>query len=151
MAADDQSSVPAAPASAIDQKLKYLDHIQATIARMAGNSFAFKGWNITVASGIAAFAAVEAERALLVIVALTTLLFWALDGYYLWLERGFVNLHNAAAQLGPNDPVSFDMRVDKTRAFRRWLATCRRPHLLAFYGAILIVDVLAIIFFKEVK
>lgn len=100
MAADDQSSVPAAPASAIDQKLKYLDHIQATIARMAGNSFAFKGWNITVASGIAAFAAVEAERALLVIVALTTLLFWALDGYYLWLERGFVNLHNAAAQLG---------------------------------------------------
>ena len=81
----------------MEAKLKHLEFIQAAIARMATNSFLFKGWAITIAAGLAAFAAVNTEAALLSIALVVTAMFWSLDGYYLWLERGFVVLHNEVA------------------------------------------------------
>lgn len=134
-----------------EEKLKYLDHLQAVIARLAGNSFAFKGWAVTLAGGLGAFAAVEQTAVLLCIAIGTTLLFWALDGYYLWLERGFIELHKAAALIGPEDPVTFNMAVTKKAAFQCWLRTCLRPHLLAFYGTMVLTSMLAILFFEEVS
>lgn len=124
-------------------KLKHLDYIQAAIARMAQNSFLFKGWAITLASGLVAFGQVKDKSALLVTSLATTLLFWGLDGYYLWLERGFVKLHEKVAKLD-EDEINFDMRVDKSRAFLRWLGTCLRWHLVLFYGLMLLVIVIGI-------
>ena len=81
----------------MEAKLKHLEFIQAAIARMATNSFFFKGWAITIATGLAALAAVNMKAALITIALVTTAIFWGLDGYYLWLERGFVALHNKVA------------------------------------------------------
>ena len=50
----------------MEAKLQHLQFIQAVIARMATNSFLFKGWAITIAAGLSAFAAVESRTALLV-------------------------------------------------------------------------------------
>jgi hypothetical protein len=72
-------------------------------------------------------------------------MFWALDGYYLWLERGFVDLHNTVAAKSEAD-IDFSMAVDKAHAARRWFRACLRPHLWLFYGTILVVDLLGIIF-----
>ena len=36
------------------------------------------------------------------------------------------------------------MQIDKTNAFVRWLRTCLRWHLVLFYGAMIVVDVIAI-------
>jgi hypothetical protein len=123
----------------MDAKLQHLQFIQAAISRMATNSFLFKGWAITIAAGLAGFAAADTKAGLLVIALVSTVLFWGLDGYYLWLERGFVKLHELVAAKDEAQ-IDFSMRVDKTRAVQRWLKTCLRWHLLLFYGAILVVD-----------
>lgn len=134
----------------MEAKLKHLEFIQAAIARMATNSFLFKGWAITIAAGLAAFAAVNTQAALLAIALVATVIFWGLDGYYLWLERGFVALHNKVAAKEEAD-IDFSMRIDKTDAFRTWLKTCRRYHLLAFYGSVIAVEVIGIFVVKGSK
>jgi hypothetical protein len=129
----------------MEAKLKHLEFIQAAIGRMATNSSLFKGWAVTIAAALAAFAAVNTKAAVLAIAFISTLMFWALDGYYLWLERGFVDLHKAVAAKSEAD-IDFSMAVDKAHAARRWLRACWRPHLWLFYGTILVVDLLGIIF-----
>jgi hypothetical protein len=132
----------------MEAKLKHLEFIQAAIARMATNSFLFKGWAITIAAGLAAFAAVESRTALLVLALVSTVLFWGLDGYYLWLERGFVNLHAMVSAKEEAD-IDFSMKIDKTDAASHWFKTCWRPHLWVFYGAIIAVDVVGIILIRS--
>jgi hypothetical protein len=132
----------------VEAKLKHLDFIQAAIARMATNSFLFKGWAITIAAGLSAFAAVDTRRALLAIALISTTLFWGLDGYYLWLERGFVQLHDQVAAKSEDD-IDFSMKIDKTNAASRWFKTCWRPHLWIFYGGIIAVDAIGIFIIRR--
>lgn len=132
----------------MEAKLKHLDFIQTAIGRMATNSFLFKGWAITIATGLSAFGAADTKVALLGIAIITTALFWGLDAYYLWLERGFIALHNSVAAKD-EDQIDFSMTIDKSNAARRWLRTCWRPHLWAFYGVIIVVEVIGIAVLKE--
>jgi hypothetical protein len=127
----------------MEAKLQHLQFIQAVIARMATNSFLFKGWAITIVAGLSAFAAADTKKALLVIALVSTLMFWALDGYYLWLERCFISLHKLVAAKD-EAAIDFNMTPSKPDPVRTWLKTCMRPHLCAFYGAIIIVDVVGI-------
>ena len=48
-----------------EAKFKHLDYVQAAIGRMATNSFLFKGWAVTLAAGLSAFAAVNTKTTLL--------------------------------------------------------------------------------------
>src|SRR5664280_539363 len=98
---------------------------------MATNSFLFKGWAITIAAALSAFAAVDTKVALLGIALISTVMFWGLDGYYLWLERCFISLHKEVAGKAEAD-IDFSMTPDKSDAASRWLRTCRRPHLFLF-------------------
>lgn len=132
----------------IERKLKHLEFIQAAISRMATNSFLFKGWAVTIAAALSAFAAVESRVALLAIAIIATTMFWLMDAYYLWLERGFVDLHKQVAAKSETE-IDFSMMINKTNALGRWLKTCLRPHLLAFYGAIILVDVIGVIAIKR--
>lgn len=128
----------------MEAKLKHLEFIQAVIARMATNSFLFKGWAITIAAALSAFAAVDTKRALLAIALISTAMFWGLDGYYLWLEHCFVNMYKKVALMAEAD-IDFEMAPDKTDAFKKWLQTCFcRPHLWLFYGTIIVIDVIGI-------
>lgn len=127
----------------MEAKLKHLEFIQAAIARMATNSFLFKGWAITIAAALSGFAAVETKVALLSIALVSTTMFWGLDGYYLWLERGFVKLHMKVASMQEAD-IDFSMQIDKTFAIRKWMKTCLRPHLWVFYGSIIFIDLIGI-------
>ncbi len=134
----------------MEAKLKHLDFIQAAISRMATNSFLFKGWAITIAAALSAYGAVESKAVLLTIALVSTTMFWALDGYYLWLERGFIHLHNKVATNTDVD-TDFCMAIDKTHAARRWFKTCWRPHLWFFYGAIIAVDLIGVLLIKSAK
>lgn len=127
----------------MDAKLKHLEFIQAVISRMSTSSFLFKGWAITIAAALSAFGAVKDKTPLLVIAAISTLLFWGLDAYYLWLERRFIALYRVVAKTEPDD-IDFDMTPDKDHAFSNWFRTCWRWHLLFFYGAIIVIDVVGI-------
>ena len=133
----------------MEAKLQHLQFIQAVIARMAANSFLFKGWAITIAAALSAFAAADTRVSLIAIALVSTVMFWALDGYYLWLERCFITLHTQVAGTAEAD-IDFSMTPDKTDALRRWLRTCVRPHLLLFYGALIVVDVIGVVLIKGV-
>ena len=132
----------------MEAKLKHLEFIQATIARMSNCSFAFKGWAITITGALLAFAFSSDTTPLVVVALYSTALFWGLDGYYLWLERRFVNLYNHVAQLR-EDQIDFSMGINKEKAFRRWLSTCLRPHLMMFYGVVVIVEIVAILVIRK--
>jgi hypothetical protein len=127
----------------MEAKLKHLEFIQAAISRMATNSFLFKGWAITIAAGLSAFGAANTKAGLLAIGLISTVLFWGLDGYYLWLERGFVTLHKEVAAKKEAD-IDFSMVIDKTNAVCEWLKTCLRYHILVFYGTIIAINVIGI-------
>lgn len=127
----------------MEAKLKHLEFIEAVIGRMATNSFLFKGWAITIAAALSGFAAVDSKQGLLIIALVATFMFWGLDGYYLWLERCFVELYNTVAAK-PEGEVDFVMRFDRSRALYRWFKTCWRPHLWVFYGAVIAVDIVGI-------
>jgi hypothetical protein len=128
----------------METKLKHLEFIQGAISRMAQNSFLFKGWAITVAAGLSAFGGATSRDGLLAVALASTLMFWCLDGYYLWLERGFIALHTEVAAKEEGQ-IDFSMRIDKSNAFCNWLATCFRPHLWIFYGTLVAVDVVGIV------
>lgn len=134
----------------MEAKLKHLEFIQAAISRMATNSFLFKGWAITIAAALTAFGAVETKAVLLTIASVTTTMFWALDGYYLWLERGFVDLHKEVAAKSDAD-IDFTMEIDKTHAAWRWFKTCWRAHLWFFYGTIIVVHSIGICLMRITK
>jgi uncharacterized membrane protein len=131
----------------METKLKHLEFIQTAIGRMSTNSFLFKGWAITLAAALSSFAAVETRRALLVIAIFSTVLFWSLDAYYLWLERRFRDLYDKV-RIMPLSDIDFAMSIDKDRAFKGWLGTCKRLHLIVFYGAIIVIDVVGIVMLK---
>lgn len=75
---------------------KYLDHLQAVIARHNSNSFMIKGWTITIATAIFAIAGTWKEPILALVALVPISVFWILDSFYLANERCFVSLYSAA-------------------------------------------------------
>jgi hypothetical protein len=132
----------------MEAKLKHLEFIQTVIARMSNCSFAFKGWSITITGALLAFAVTNDKTPLVLVALYSTLLFWGLDGYYLWLERRFIELYKKVAKL-PDDKIDFSMDIDKSNAFGRWLETCARPHLVMFYGIIVFIEIIATIVVRK--
>jgi hypothetical protein len=129
----------------VEAKLKHLEFIQAVIARLATNSFLFKGWAITIAAALSAFAAVDSKRVLLAITLVSTVMFWALDGYYLRLERCFRNLYQTVASKSEAD-IDFAMEPDRTHPLRQWITVCvSRPHLWFFYGTLILIEFLGVV------
>lgn len=77
-------------------------------------------------------------------------MFWGLDGYYLWLERRFIELYTSIAAMN-EDQIDFSMKIDKSKPVRTWFETCWRPHLCAFYGGIVAVEIIGIHIIGEGK
>lgn len=96
----------------MENKHKHLEFIQAAIGRMASNLFLLKGWTITLVTALFALAAKDAENAYAWIACLTAIVFWALDGYFLSLERRFRDLYDHVRQL-PETQIDFSMDVSR--------------------------------------
>ena len=91
-----------------DKKMKYLEFVQGIINRMAECSFKCKEICILVCSAILAiFASIESHPGFLLLICdLPIIVFWLLDSYYLWQERGFRNTYSQKAVL--NGEQDFD-------------------------------------------
>jgi hypothetical protein len=127
-----------------DDKRKHLEMIQGVINRMSSNSFLFKGWSITLIAAISAFAAKDTNSVLMIIPVVSTLLFWAVDAYYLMLERAFRKVYDEVAQKSPSQ-IDYKMNLaDKDIGLVDWIRTLRRPILMLFYGIVLIMLLLLI-------
>jgi hypothetical protein len=79
-----------------DDELKFVDILQATISRLAGNCFVIKGWSVALGSVIIGFTAKDAHAAFALIALAPVLAFWGLDAYYLALERLYRDRYTAA-------------------------------------------------------
>lgn len=92
----------------MDSKLKHLEMIQGVISRMESNSFALKGWAVTLVAGIFAFANKDANKAYFLVTYIPIIVFWGLDAFYLLQERLFRALYNHVSTL-PCDKIDFSM------------------------------------------
>ena len=123
-------------------RLKHFDYIQATIARLAANSFAIKGWSITVAAAVLALGSARVSPSQLAVIAsVSTGAFWGLDAYYLRNERLYRRLY---------DVVRLDDQVESltmsTLAVRgdvpSWPRTLIAAPLIALYPMIIFALIL---------
>ncbi len=72
----------------------HLNVIQSVIQRMAGNSSSAKTWCITLVSAVLVVVADKGKPQFAWLAVIPTVLFLALDAYYLGLERGFRKSYN---------------------------------------------------------
>ena len=81
--------------------------LQQVITRMGSNSFSLKGWSVGMIIAIYAFAGKNSHKAV-IITLIPLMVFWALDSYYLILERKFRALYNSV-RIKNDDDINFDM------------------------------------------
>lgn len=123
---------------------EHLKMIQAVIARMAGNSFLLKGWNVTVSAALLAIVAREGRPFFPVAFLYPALAFWALDAYYLRQERLFRKLYDAIRRGNPNlQPFTMDTKPF-TRDVESWWRTLFSGTVAGIHVAVL-VGLLAVI------
>ena len=130
----------------MDKKFRHLQFIQGVINRLASNSFQMKGWSVVLVAAILVLLAREDRLDAAPIALGPILIFWGLDGYFLWQERLFRTLYNHVRML-EDDKIDFSMNV---RSFtngpsRTWLGATFSRTLLFFYAALAVTIGLATI------
>ncbi len=95
----------------MDGKIAHLQMIQGVINRMASNSFAIKGWSVTLCSALFALAAAETNPLFVYLAYFPGFAFWTLDAYFLRQETLFRELYDHTAALSPSEiDYSMDTR-----------------------------------------
>ncbi len=124
----------------------HLGILQGVIQRMASNSASCKGWCITLVAALLVVVADKGKPQMALIALIPTLLFLALDAYYLALEKAFRKSYNHfieklhSAQLQASDLYVVEPEGAVTRlAFSALLSFSIWP----FYGTLLVMVCLA--------
>ena len=141
---NNQQSPPLSEESASVQS--HLSIMQSVIQRMAVNSSSCKAWCITIVSAILVLIADKNKPELAWLALLPTLLFLALDAYYLGLEKAFRDSYNAfIKKLHNKEAYSEDLysvkptgnmtghQIESLKSFSVW----------GFYGALFVLVILA--------
>jgi hypothetical protein len=127
----------------------HLGILQGVIERMAANSSATKAWCTTIVSAILVVVADKSKADYVSLALIPTLLFLALDVYYLAMEKGFRNGYNAFVKKvhdGSMTPVDlFWVTPRGNRWALRWEAF-RSFSVWGFYLAVVIMILLAMQF-----
>jgi hypothetical protein len=124
----------------------HLQILQGVVQRMASNSTSCKAWCITIVSAILVLIADKGKPELAWLALLPSVLFLALDAYYLALERAFRASYNAfvkklhSGRIHVEDVYSVMPKggmsrhqVDALKSFSVW----------GFYGTLVILVILA--------
>lgn len=136
----------------MEKKIKHLEMIQSVIERMGNNSFLIKGWSITLVSAIFIFAIQEAEKTFALWTLVPAIIFWCLDGFYLWQERLLRSLYNHVRKL---DEKKIDFSMDTSKVMNEkilnrknnWINAMFSRTLLPFHGGIILAIVVAMLVF----
>ena len=123
----------------MERKLKHLEMIQGVVNRLASNSFRIKGWTVVIVPALIAVLALEDKIESAHIAFVPVLLFWGLDGYFLWQERLFRTLFDHVRSMDES-AIDFSMDTSSLRSDRKrtWLGATFSITLLLFYAALVI-------------
>jgi hypothetical protein len=112
----------------------HLTLIQGAISRLATTSFLIKGWGVTLVSAIFALAAKDANSAFVLVAYFPSIMFWLLDGYFLGIERRFVEMYNQASK---GLVLNFEIKPHNFTSKRACMAAaCFSRTILLFHGCI---------------
>ena len=133
-----------------ERKYKHLEFIQGVINRLSANSFLLKGWSITLISALLALSAEDSRCYLVFLAYIPAIMFWVLDGFFLWQEQLYRNLYDHVRVLKDNDiDFSMDTAPFKSGDAPTWTGAIRSKTLVLLHGilvfAITIVVILTII------
>ncbi len=124
-------------------KLAHLQMLQTVVTRMSTNSFFLKGWTVTLVAALFALASVKASPYFIFLAYFPAVVFWFLDGYFLWQERLFRGLYDKV-RLIPEERIDFSMDTSLVAAeCSSWRDACFSKTLLLFYG-VLFASILAV-------
>ncbi len=127
----------------MDNKVKHLEMIQGVINRLSHNSFLLKGWSVILVSGLFAFAAKDSNHTFIILAYFPAIVFWLLDGYFLWQERLFRKLYDRVRKMDESK-IDFSMRRNTVKTKKdSILCAVFSKTLLPFYGAILATIIIA--------
>jgi len=126
----------------VDKKMKHLEMILGIINRMAGNSFLIKGWCITLVSALIALGSKDGNKRFLLVGYFPILMFWVLDGYFLWQERLFRKLYDGVRGK-EEDKIDFSMNTSTFVGESSWLGAMFSKTLLLFYAVVIVAVLLA--------
>lgn len=129
----------------MEKKQKHLEMIQGIINRMSGNSFALKGWSVTLISGIFALSEKNGIKCDYLAIYIPAVLFWCLDSYYLYKERQYRALYNHVITLDDN-MINFKMDIpisfNRSEYFSSFLSFTE----IGFYIPLIILTSIVIFF-----
>jgi hypothetical protein len=137
-----------------DQMIKHLEIIQGVVNRLARNSFAIKGWAITIVSAVFVLGVKQATPAYFLIALLPAFIFWGLDGYYLRQERLFRKLYDGIRLMTDQEwgknPFTMDTRPYNAEVVP-WICVCMSRTILPLYliMVIVIIGVTLLAFFTN--
>ena len=135
----------------MESKTKHLEMIQGVTNRLSTNSFLLKGWSVVLVSALFALSAGDSNPAFIFLAYIPALVFWGLDGYFLWEERKFRKLYDRVRTL---DEPAIDFSMDTTpvtaEAGDWWNATWSKT-LILFHGVLIlaIIVVMALTIFSK--
>jgi len=124
----------------------HLQIIQAVIQRMATNSSSCKTWCITIVSAILILIADKNKPELALLALLPSILFLALDAYYLALEKAFRSSYeDFVKKLHEGELYSNDLYsvTPKGNMSKHQIESIGSFSVWGFYGALVILIVLA--------
>lgn len=104
-----------------DKEIKHLEMIESVIERMGQNSFALKGWTMTLIVAICAFSAAGSERKFALIAIAPIVVFWFLDAFYLQRERKYRELYK---RVTAHEVALFDMDISKVHGKKTAFIKC---------------------------
>lgn len=134
----------------MEKKLKHLDLIQGVITRMAGNSFYLKGWCVTVVAAILGLASKDSNEKFLAVVYYPIIMFWIIDGYFLFQEKLYRRLFNDVRRI---EEENIDFSMD-TQAYKgkntSWLKAMFSHTLLIFYGIMFLATLIAMLILRGI-
>ena len=127
-----------------ERKHKHLEFIQGVINRLSTNSFLLKGWSVVLISALFALSAAESRSAFVFLAFFPAIVFWGLDGFFLWQEQLFRKLYEHVRQQG-DDKIDYSMDTApfKTSDGPSWEKATFSKTLFPFHG-VLILSIIAV-------
>ena len=124
----------------MNNKHKHLELIQGVINRLSTNSFLLKGWSVVLVSALFALSVPDSRVTFVYFAYIPAIIFWGLDGFFLWQEKLFRKLYDRVRILS-DEEVDFSMNTSVIKGNDLEL-----PRFRGRYGAWVSSSLLIIIF-----